>query len=56
LFLKRLHGWNAFGVISGSWNFDPAGHFAFTVAYKDGFSPPKFSRVNTVQSGITIKY
>jgi hypothetical protein len=56
LSLKRLHGWNAYGVISGSWNFDPAGHFAFTVAYKDGFSPPKFSRVNTVQSGITIKY
>lgn len=56
LFLKRVHGWNAFGVIAGSWNFDAAGHFAFTVAYKDGFSPPKFSRVNTVQSGITIKY
>ena len=56
LFLKRLHGWNAYCVISGSWNFDPARHFAFTVAYKDGFSPPKFSRVNTVQSGITIKY
>ncbi len=56
LFLKRLHGWNAFGVISGSWSFDPAGHFALTVAYKDGFSPPKFSRISTVQSGITIKY
>jgi hypothetical protein len=56
LFLKRLHGWNAYGVISGSWNFDPAGHFAFTATYKDGFSPPKFSRVNTVQSGITLKY
>lgn len=56
LFLKRLHGWNAYGVISGSWNFDPAGHFALTIAYKEGFAPPKFSRVNTVQSGITIKY
>ena len=56
LFLKRLHGWNSYGVISGSWNFDPAGHFAFTVSYKDGFAPPKFSRVNTVQSGITLKY
>lgn len=56
LFLKRLHGWNAYGVVAGSWNFDPAGHFALTVAYKDGFSPPRFSRVNTVQSGITLKY
>lgn len=56
LFLKRLHGWNAYGVISSSWNFDPAGHFAITIAYKNGFAPPKFSRVNTVQSGITIKY
>jgi len=56
LFLQRLHGWNAYGVVSGSWNFDQVGHFALTVAYKDGFSPPIFSRVNTVQSGITIKY
>jgi hypothetical protein len=56
LFLKRLHGWNSHGVVSGSWNIDPAGHFAFTVAYKDGFAPPRFSRVNTVQSGITLKY
>jgi hypothetical protein len=56
LFLKRLHGWNSYGVVSGSWNIDPAGHFAFTVAYKDGFAPPRFSRVNTVQSGITLKY
>jgi hypothetical protein len=56
LFLKRVHGWNAFAVITATWTFDPAGHFGLTVAYKNGFSPPKFSRVNTVQSGITIKY
>lgn len=56
LYLKRLHGWNAYGVISGSWTFDPAGHFALTVAYKDGFAPPRFSRINTAQSGITVKY
>jgi hypothetical protein len=56
LVIKRAHGWYGYGVFSGSWTFDPAGHFAFTVAYKNGFSPPKFSRVNTVQSGITIKY
>jgi hypothetical protein len=56
LSLERLHGWNGYGVITGSWTFDPAGHFAFTVSYKDGFAPPKFNRVNTVQSGITLKY
>jgi hypothetical protein len=56
LYIKRVHGWNAFGVITGAWSFDPAGHFSLTVAYKDGFSPPKFSRVNTVQSGIAVKY
>ena len=56
LSLKRLHGWNGYSVITGSWAFDPAGHFAFTVSYKDGFAPPKFNRVNTVQSGITLKY
>ena len=56
LFLKRLHGWNPFGVITGSYSLDPAGHFSLTVAYKDGFSPPRFSRVNTVQSGISVKY
>lgn len=56
LTLERLHGWKGYGVVTGSWTFDPAGHFAFTVSYKDGFAPPKFSRVNTVQSGITLKY
>ena len=56
LFLKRDHGWFGYGVLTSSWAFDPIGHFALTISYKNGFSPPKFARVNTVQSGITAKF
>jgi hypothetical protein len=56
LVLKRLHGWEAIGVVTGSISIDAAGHFALTVTYKNGFSPPTYKRVNTVQSGITLKY
>ncbi len=56
LYLRRDHGWFAYGVLSGTWTFDPAGHFGLTLAYKDGFCPPKFARVNTVQTGFTVKY
>lgn len=56
LALKREHAWKALGVFTGAFNIDAAGHFAWTVTYKDGFAPPTYSRANTVQSGITIKY
>jgi hypothetical protein len=56
LTLERIHGWKAYGVFNGSVNIDPAGHFALTVSYKDGFAPPKFIRVNTVLAGVTLKY
>jgi hypothetical protein len=48
--------WYGYAVVNGSWNLDPVGHFALTLAYKNGFAPPVFSRVNTVQAGITLKY
>jgi hypothetical protein len=56
LILEKLSGWKAYGVINGNWSLDNVGHFAITVAFKDGFAPPKFQRVNTVQVGLTIKY
>jgi hypothetical protein len=54
--LERLSGWKAYGVITGGWSLDDAGHFAITVAFKDGFAPPKFQRVNTVLAGLMLKY
>ena len=56
LSLVALSGWKAYAVVTGTVNLDPAGHVAFTIAYKNGFSPPQFQRINAVQSGVTFKY
>jgi hypothetical protein len=56
LSLIALKAWKAYAVVTGTMNLDPAGHVAFTIAYKNGFSPPQFQRINAVQSGITFKY
>jgi len=56
LVLKTLHGWYGYSVVTSAWSFDPAGHFSLSASYKDGFAPPKFSRINAVQLGILLKY
>jgi hypothetical protein len=56
LSLQHIDGWRAFGVITANYNLDSVGHVGLTISYKDGFSPPRFLRTNTVQSGITFKY
>lgn len=56
LLLKRVNGWTAYGVISGNFALDAAGHFSLNTSYKAGFAPPRFIRVNTVQTGILVKY
>lgn len=54
--LRAVSGWNAYGVLSGNLALDNAGHFSVNIAYKNGFSPPRFIRVNTVQTGLLLKY
>lgn len=56
LTLERLNNWKAYSALTGTWNVDSAGHFGFTVSYKDGFAPPKFQRINTVVTGVLVKY
>lgn len=54
--LATVQGWRAYGVLAAAYNLDPSGRFALTISYKDGFSPPRFQRINTVQTGLTFKY
>jgi hypothetical protein len=56
LILEKVSGWKTYGVINGNLGLGDSGHFAITVAFRDGFAPPKFQRVNTVQAGLTFKY
>ena len=56
LILTRVHGWKGLETLSGSYAFDAQGHFAVTIAFKDGFAPPTYKRVNAVQGGFLIKY
>jgi hypothetical protein len=56
LFLQRVQGWKGIGSVTGIYNWDPQGHFGITIAYKDGFAPPTYQRVNAVQAGLVLKY
>jgi hypothetical protein len=56
LFLKQVQGWKGTLAVTGTYNLDPQGHFAINIAYKDGFSPPTYQRVNAVQAGLLFKY
>jgi hypothetical protein len=56
IYLSKAQGLRVYGEAGISWQFDPAGHYALTVNYKLGSLPPNFDYVNTVQSGITMKF
>jgi len=56
LFLQQVQGWKGIGSVTGIYNWDPQGHFGITIAYKDGFAPPTYQRVNAVQVGLVLKY
>jgi hypothetical protein len=56
LLLRPLNGWQAYAEGNITWTLDPSGHFAANIVYKNGFSPPLFNRVNTVQAGLLIKF
>jgi hypothetical protein len=56
LILEHLTGWKPYGVLAASFKPDQTGRFGVTLTYKDGFAPPKFQRVNTVQMGVVYMY
>jgi hypothetical protein len=56
LLLIPTNGWHGYLEGNVTWTLDPTGHFAANIVYKNGFSPPTFSRVNTVQAGLLIKF
>jgi|GEM_PF-5565285 len=56
LYLYQFHGWKGYQVLTGAYQVDPIGHWAISVTYDNGFSPPTFSRANSVQIGLLVKY
>jgi hypothetical protein len=56
LVLEQVRGWKTYAVVTATFKPDEAGHLAITVTYKDGFAPPRFQRVDTVQAGVTLIY
>ena len=54
--LKDIHGWRNYGDINVQIGLDRSGHVAFSTTYKRGSAPPTFGDINTVQSGLTLKY
>ena len=54
--LFKTQGLRAYGEAGIAWQFDMAGHYALSVTYKLGSVPPNFDHVNTVQTGITVKF
>jgi hypothetical protein len=56
LLLRPLNAWQGYEEANANWNLDSSGHLAINVCYKNGFAPPKFNRVNTVQAGLLLKF
>jgi hypothetical protein len=56
IFLHTVSGWRPYGELSVSYSFDPAGHYAANTAYKFGSQPPNFDHINTVLSGIVVRF
>jgi hypothetical protein len=56
LILEHLTGWKGYGVLTATFKPDQTGHLGITLTYKNGFAPPKFQRVNTVQAGVLLIY
>jgi hypothetical protein len=56
LYLYKFHGWKAYNMVTGAYQIDPIGHWALSITYNNGFAPPKYSRANSVQVGLLVKY
>lgn len=50
----RLSGWKAINKLVTSYKPNPAGNFAISATYTDGFDAPKFKHTNSVQAGFTL--
>jgi hypothetical protein len=56
LVLRPVSGWKGYTEVGITWMIDPTSHIGVNAAYKNGFTPPKFNRVNTIQLGVLIRY
>ena len=54
--LVDVQGWQVHIETTLTIGIDRSGHIAFSIAYKRGPAAPEFTKVNTFQSGLTIKY
>ena len=54
--LDSVQGWRGYGEASFSFALDQSSHISLTTTYKRGSAPPSFSKVDVVQSGVTLKY
>ena len=54
--LRRISSWQAYSELTGAFLVDQSKHIAFTVTYKRGAQPPNYPHVQTVSTGLTLKY
>jgi hypothetical protein len=54
--LRRITAWQAYMELTGAYVIDPSKHISFTITYKRGAQPPAFPHVQTVSTGLTLKY
>jgi hypothetical protein len=54
--LRRVSAWQAYSELTAAYILDPSKHIAFTVTYKRGAQPPSYPHVQTVSTGLTLKY
>jgi len=51
---RPVRGWKGYTETGITWMSDPPSHIGVSAANKNGFPPPKFNRVNTIQLGVLI--
>jgi hypothetical protein len=56
LYLLKLKSWKGVSTFNFTYSLDAQGNLGINVKYTDGFSPPNYKRVNSVQAGIVLKY
>jgi len=56
IFLRTASKWRPYGEATLSVALDHAQHFAISSTYKLGSQPPNFSKIDTIQSGLTLRY
>jgi hypothetical protein len=54
--LHTIRGFRPYGEAGIAFQFVEAGHYAISTTYKLGSLPPNFDYVNTVQTGLVVKF